>query len=394
MSLSVILHAGIILMVGGYVIFEGVVPRTPFVDPGIRADAYTDTETVPEPETLQEMPDIPEITSDVPVMQQPLNQPTETSAAPDLIQASTASMTFNLPPAAVATASSPSLGSLPAPAAVTTENADAAKARVLRSMTSVFGSRGEGQGLVGYLYDTARDPKGNPIASPQTTAMAMAFAKQTGTKPPRSFNEIWKLAQPLSANYIAMPRVPTEEAYTSFGIKPTLADDPPFLIHYTARVSPPVGGRFRFSGLADNHLIVAIDNRIVFVNDSERSPSAEARTRIKTTKGSYGWESPEDLIYTNPPQEGFNARYTTGDWVEWEAGKPKKIDILIGDNGGSFYAVLFVAQEGVNYRKHSGHGAPILPLFRLTDERLKNGVLEPLKLEEAKGADRIIFQTH
>ncbi|MDX6767567.1 MAG: hypothetical protein SFU85_12350 [Candidatus Methylacidiphilales bacterium] len=152
-ALSIILHSAALLLVGGYVIFEGVVPKTVFnsadglVDPG--AD---ETVMMAPPEEITEMPDTPQPTNDLAPSSAETPTPTNDSLANDLIISSAPSPSaFNISPAASVT----SINSLSQniemkPAAVSDVSNPAGK----QSVVQFFGIKAEAR-RVAFLLDAS-----------------------------------------------------------------------------------------------------------------------------------------------------------------------------------------------------------------------------------------------
>jgi hypothetical protein len=103
-GLSLILHVTVLLVVGGYVIYEGVVPKTPFEAVSGPVASSLDQEVMPEPESVDPSEQMPVVNSDLlaPAQDSPVMTDTSEAAPTDLIVANT---------------SGPSPWSLPSPAA-------------------------------------------------------------------------------------------------------------------------------------------------------------------------------------------------------------------------------------------------------------------------------------
>ncbi len=61
-----------------------------------------------------------------------------------------------------------------------------------------------------------------------------------------------------------------------------------------------------------------------------------------------------------------NNRAVVGDWITLKAGVPRKMEVLLGDNGGEACAMLAVEVKGVEYERNR-QGGPILPAFKTSE---------------------------
>lgn len=98
-ALSLAIHSAVLLLVGGYVVYQGVVPKAPFVSVDTPLVEAAESEVLPEPEEAAGMPDAPQLPAESALTAEasPL-EPTE--ASHDLIVSSASNPLFTLPPAA------------------------------------------------------------------------------------------------------------------------------------------------------------------------------------------------------------------------------------------------------------------------------------------------------
>lgn len=117
---------------------------------------------------------------------------------------------------------------------------------------------------------------------------------------------------------------------------------------YHGQVIPPRGGRYRFWGYADNHLLVAIDGKPVF-EGSRRDSSLKELGTERTD---------------NPALPCLIARagFACSEWIELSS-DPVRLDIVFGEVGGNITSgLLLVEREGDTYEE-TFWGQPKWPLF-------------------------------
>jgi hypothetical protein len=103
--------------------------------------------------------------------------------------------------------------------------------------------------------------------------------------------------------------------------------------------------------------MVRLNGTVVFARNWDNPHFGVVDTNWRP-KGEY------DYGFSNIPN-GF----AKGNAMQLEAGKPYPIEILIGEQpGGSAFFCLLVEKQGVEYRK-DGKGNPILPIFRLAEQK-------------------------
>ncbi|HEY5792712.1 MAG TPA: hypothetical protein VIS74_05395, partial [Chthoniobacterales bacterium] len=158
----------------------------------------------------------------------------------------------------------------------------------------------------------------------------------------------YRASQPLYTTQIFIPSMGADAAPKAFGVgkivQPRL-----WMAHYKGQVVPPSAGKWRFWGMADNLLCVAVNGKIVLISNlgGARIPGVP-------------WKPPE------PPGQlfGKQSRLTAGDWMEMRAGEPFDLDVLIGEiPGGRFASFLLIEKQGEAYETVNGY--PAYPIFQL-----------------------------
>ena len=166
---------------------------------------------------------------------------------------------------------------------------------------------------------------------------------------PSVFDEFWRSPKKLYATQIFVPPIPAARAPEKFGdarrIEPAF-----FLVHYEGQIAHRTGGRFRFWGMGDM-LYVRINGKVVL----------DGSWYSYLPYHFAGWtaDAEEHLKY----QLG-ECHHRVGDWFDLKPGEPVDMEVLIGDPpGGSFYAMLCVQEDGVDYPERE-MGGPLLPIFK------------------------------
>jgi hypothetical protein len=207
-----------------------------------------------------------------------------------------------------------------------------------------FSDRLEGD-LVGTMYDLKRDARGAPRVSRSYVEDVRTILG--GRMKPQAFSGFHRLPRRLYLSHLFVPYGAATTGPAAFGVQ-DLMEPTQWVVHYTGELQPRTGGRFRFVGMFDDLLVVAINGRTVleFLWTGDPSPWA-----------------PSDFVDAHPCFAGKPLVY--GDWVALPDDQPTRIDILVGEHpGGRVGGVLLLQQEGVQYPVEA-NGRPILPLFTM-----------------------------
>ncbi|PTY01363.1 hypothetical protein DB346_13605 [Verrucomicrobia bacterium LW23] len=114
---------------------------------------------------------------------------------------------------------------------------------------------------------------------------------------------------------------------------------------------PPADGEFRFWGLGDDILCVAVNEKIVLVSNW----AGLAFPNIP-------WRPPAE----SPPAKPFGggARIVPGDWVALKGGATVDLDVLIGERPGNLFSSFVLTEKrGETYDTRAGY--PRLPILQL-----------------------------
>ena len=119
---------------------------------------------------------------------------------------------------------------------------------------------------------------------------------------------------------------------------------------YSGMIVPEKPGRYRFSGSADDFLMIRIDGKLVL--DACQEPVTGLLS---------DWTSPE-----RSNTYGSNEVLVVGDWFDLKD-KPVQMEVLIGNFDRTYNAFLYVQQSGEQYRiaKCPTGQRRVLPLFQM-----------------------------
>jgi hypothetical protein len=163
----------------------------------------------------------------------------------------------------------------------------------------------------------------------------------------------------LGATQIFIPSCDASEAPKVFQVADKVKPNY-WVIHYKGRFSPPVSGQYRFVGKADDLLWVAVEGRTVLeAHWDNQNFLTNWRPRDHVNEHSI-----YDFMGGNTDGDRQRAFLTYGDWMNLEAGKPKDLEILLGEyGGGRFFGVLMIQQQGQEDKKGKSKERPLIPLF-------------------------------
>jgi len=213
-----------------------------------------------------------------------------------------------------------------------------------------FGSTNPGSGgLEGYLYDLKQDAKGKSLSyNPDTHFTERIIALQRANFSKSELSKYFRSPTPLYLTRLAIPDTDANRGPQLFQAEKHVQPRG-WIAHYRGIIVAPKSGTYRFSGHADDYLMVALDGKA-------RLHASWPSTQPHVSKG---WKPTGPANHPTP----FQNHLIYGDWVNLRAGQEVEIDIAIGERpGGMVWFYLQVEEKGVNYRE-TGGGRPILPLF-------------------------------
>jgi hypothetical protein len=346
---SALFHGFLLLAIGGYVISQGYVPKTPFV-----GEVLTEGEPMAPPQDILMEPSDPAPPgppSELPEL--PASQPTATPVPTP----ATSLMATNV----ISAPTGPAFGSVGLPGAslgsglAVGGGGGQGTGKGLGKMTTLFGSTEASSGtLEGLFYDLkqTKDKKPSNINRDTYNDVLRDFLKKDWKQ--SLLDDYYRLKQPIYASQFFIPLQSATAAPAAFKadkeVQPSL-----WVILYSGQFKAPHNGRFRFAGYADDVLLVRVNGKLV-LDGSRASLGFD-----KSTKGL------TDLSRQDENHPVGNGRLSYGDWMDLSAGSPNSIEVLLGERpGGQFCAYLLIEDKSARYEKES-NGRPILPIFKMAD---------------------------
>lgn len=211
-----------------------------------------------------------------------------------------------------------------------------------RRQTAFGAASGAGGDLIGTLYDFKRTPSGKAreLNFPQNIRSILDRGFSS-----RAFRDFFTVPKPIYFNYLLMNKISASEGPKAFGAEEYM-EPSQFIIHYHGEIQAPASGNYRFVGEFDDILLVLIDGKVVL----------EAGWGQKVSE----WQ-PIEFVNQHACYTGHPLVY--GSWVEFSAAKPRRIDMIIGEEpGGYIGGLLMIQREGIHYQTVE-NGRPLLPLF-------------------------------
>jgi hypothetical protein len=362
--IAIAIHALLLIGGGSVVIFKGGNPLAIFTsqdtgegDVGAEAEAPpSPEEPTPEPES-EPMPMETEVT------------PTEVEESSDILALSTPSTVPSFAPPAPAKASAPSgaTGSSVKMAAAPRPVGRAGAKRTGKSTLFGFSEKMGGE-LEGTMYDLKLKADGKKPSGISEQTFAEAVKKIVRNRfRPASLADFYRVDKKFFATMFYIPLQEAGEAPKTFGVQGKVKPNN-FIIHYTGSFAAPEDGTYRFVGLGDESIIVMVDgsvklegNWVPFLSYAERNdrPGDSVLEFFPTIKQNESW-----------------ARLREGEWISLKAGQPRRLDVLLveqGDpnapGGGNFAFILLIEKQGVKYetKKKGNQTFTVLPPFLLEE---------------------------
>lgn len=362
--IAIAVHVLLLLLGGSIVIFKGGNPLAIFTSQSVTGEGSAEPEAPPSPEEPTPEPESESMAAAAET------QPTETETATDLLTLSTPSVTPSFAPPApakntgVAILGSGGLGSGKG------SGGGGGSRRKARSGGSLFGfNETQEDDLIGTMYDLKLDatgkkptglgPKGNPGATDDDFYKACRDLLAGSRVNEGALRRYYTVPQKLGATQLFIPERQADEAPKAFGVadkvKPNF-----WVIHYRGRFAAPVSGQYRFVGKADDLLWVAVQGRTVLEAHWDNNNFLTSWR----PKDHIDQHSIYDFMGGNTDDDKKRAFLTYGDWMNLEAGKPKDLEILLGEyGGGRFFGVLLIQQQGQEEKKGKSKERPLIPLF-------------------------------
>lgn len=209
-----------------------------------------------------------------------------------------------------------------------------------------------GNDLEGTFYDFKRNRRGNYTGAGNNT-YKVAIRKFLHRNWQSSvLSGFYRSPRKIYTTMIVVPPCSSAVAPVAFGEKDAAGRY--WMIHYKGALVHREDITFRFRGSGDEVMAVRVDGQLVL--------AACWNTVQESTVGDL-WAS--DSADSRKFYMG-NDRAVVGNWITLEAGVPRKMEVVLGDNGGEACAMLAVEVKGVEYARNR-QGGPILPAFKTAE---------------------------
>lgn len=204
----------------------------------------------------------------------------------------------------------------------------------------MFGSAGGSQNrLQGYIYDLTQQSNGRPskyasrYKESDNCPWQDPFVSELvrGGMRDSLLSKYYRGPQKLGVNQILIPCSLDATAPKAFGAEGKMKSGA-WVIVYRGKVRAPVSGKIRFCGTADNYIGVQLDRKRVLF---------------------YGTGGHQTLpLSPAHPVPGLRLAVAFGDWINVREGQWYDMDVVIGDAGGLFSAILYYEKEGEPGKKY------------------------------------------
>ncbi|MDR2981933.1 MAG: hypothetical protein LBV12_06760 [Puniceicoccales bacterium] len=229
--------------------------------------------------------------------------------------------------------------------------------------------------LEGTLYDLKRNREGknyfdfgNTAARMEATKDALQGIRRNGFKKEYLDSKYFQAEQKLYSTHIGIPAMNANIATRAFDCEKEI-QAPGWLAYYEGWITPQEAGEYRFAGMGDDTMIVAVDQKFVFW---AFWPEGGRQTWFPPAKD---WE-PQNAYKAGGslPSVGQGGRYF-GSWFPMLKGRTYKVQIIFSESaGGLFSAELQIQQRKTGAKDGAVDNNVELPLFKLapiSDEEMK-----------------------
>lgn len=358
-GISIFIHIILFLLLGSYVVFEGIPLAREL--PQLVNDSSVDISE--DDNLLEEDPEITPPSQEMPT----LSESTAATIAPSLNVPSVITNNLNLDfshPISELPMPMPQVGNI----SVTQSKSS----NIVRSkMTSYFGSKQiRSNVLTGYLYDLKQTDKrrhsemwgtGKPEMDQQAekqengryVGTIQKFIKNDWN--PDVLKGYYRSKNSLGISQFFIPYIDASQAPRAFGLEKEVKPKR-WVIHYKGAISPPKTGVYRFVGFGDDVLVVRFKQEVILDASLRKTyvPAARKEEKLKSTS------------------TDRKAPMVAGIWVRMEKGTQYPLEVLLGElPGGRFCSFLFIQEKDAKYRNRSDSPTdPLLPVFQTQPTQL------------------------
>lgn len=222
-----------------------------------------------------------------------------------------------------------------------------------------FGSsKNEGDALIGIFYDFKQNQKGDPQGADyfQTIGEFLNSGWDENT-----LSRFFRVTRPIYATQVFIPNLGSGAAPMAFHVEDVVKPEQ-WIVVYKGQVSPPEDGIYRFVGIADDALAVAVNGKTVLVS------------HFGNWADYSNWKEPEP---NNPNIRVSAGKLRHSDWFEAKTDEIIDLDILVGEfPGTAFGAWLMIEKKGVDYPLVDVPGSgkiPAYPVFQVRRQEIPPG---------------------
>ena len=231
---------------------------------------------------------------------------------------------------------------------------------------TMFGSQtNPGTALIGIFYDTKQSQKGGLLGGNYLQIFADFLASGWDEK---FLSRYYRGTRPVYATQVFIPNFAASEAPKAFGLEKNVKGTRWFIV-YKGQVSPPEDGTYRFVGIADDVMAVAVNGKTCLIS----CYAGEGPVNMKA------WEEPEP---EKPRIKTVEGKLRHGDWFTCKKDQIIDLDVLIGEFPGNLFgAWLLIEKKGVQYPVFNDPNfgpQPIYPVFQVAPQAIsKDGIPIP-----------------
>jgi hypothetical protein len=361
--IAIAIHVLLLLLGSTVVIFKGGNPLAIFTSQEVGdGDAGAEAEAPPSPEEPMPEPESEAMPLETEVA------PTEVAESSDILALSTPSTVPSFaPPAPTKATGVVAMGSISGTGkGGPSTGGPRKKARQGKSTLFGFDEVLEDD-LVGTMIDLKLDSSGKKetgLGKTDTDFYGAVRGLLAGNRVNEgALRRYYQVPKQLGATQIFIPSSDANEAPKVFGVADKVKPNY-WVIHYRGRFAAPVSGQYRFVGKADDLLWVAVEGRTVL----EAHWDTENFLTSWRPKDHLKEHSIVDFMGGNTDSDKQRAFLTYGEWMNLEAGKPKDLEMLLGEyGGGRFFALLLIQSREQEGLKGKSKDRPLIPLFMVAE---------------------------
>ena len=222
-----------------------------------------------------------------------------------------------------------------------------------------FGStENAGDALIGIFYDFKQNQKGEPqrVDYFQVVGEFLNSGWDENT-----LSRFFRVTRPIYGTQVFIPNIGAGAGPKAFHVEDVVKPEQ-WIVVYKGQVSPPEDGTYRFVGIADDALAVAVNGKTSLVS------------HFGNWANYSNWKEPEP---DKPNIRVGSGKLRHGDWFEARQDEIIDLDILIGEYPGTaFGAALLIEKKGVDYPLVDVPGfgkIPAYPVFQVRAQEIPAG---------------------